>query len=276
MNIDLHCHSFYSDGKHSPDYLVQQARELQLSHLAITDHDHITELDATVDTTGVTLIPGVEISTAWDNQEIHIVGLGIDTQNKNMQQLLVDQQNRRRDRLAAIADKLSKLGNTGLKSYMESLPCVSYTRSHVADYLVNSGLSKNRQKAFKNYLGKRGRIYEPANWCTLKNAIEAINGASGIAVLAHPGRYPLGKRKLEKLVEDFAAAGGEAMEVSYSNIDPIEKNRLSELSKSKSLYASVGSDFHDAAAHWTRLGKYPSLDASTNENAIWNHSRWHF
>ena len=105
--------------------------------------------------------------------------------------------------------------------------------------------------------------------------MNAILAAGGIAILAHPGRYPLSKRKLEALIDVFQAAGGDGMEVSYGNIDPDMRQRLGALAISKQLFCSAGSDFHDSDASWTDLGKYPPLDLETKKNAIWLHPRWH-
>lgn len=116
----------------------------------------------------------------------------------------------------------------------------------------------------------------PAKWATLESAIKVIHEADGFAVLAHPGRYPLGKRKFLNLIEQFSQLEGDAIEVSYGGIDPIVQKRLEELSEQSSLYNSVGSDFHSADAHWTNIGKYPSPSQSAIKNAIWNHPRWHF
>lgn len=277
MKLDLHCHSYYSDGKHAPDFLLDLAHQNQVTHLAITDHDCIT----TVKPEGnpyqeLTLIAGVEISCEWENQEIHLLGLGFDTENLKLNDLLREQQSKRRQRVAAMHSLLQEQGDHNLLGYMESLPCIAYTRSHVADFLINEGLCKSRQKAFKTHLGKRGRLYVKSQWCPLIEAVSAINEAGGISVLAHPGRYPLGRSRLERLVEDFSSAGGEALEASYSNIDDKTKKQLGEMAAANSLYCSMGSDFHDQAAHWTTLGKTPSLDQSSIKNAIWNHPRWHF
>ena len=177
--------------------------------------------------------------------------------------------------MLAMDKTLNALGNEGLMSYLEALPCISYTRSHVADFLVERGICKSRQKAFKSYLGKGGRIFEAADWCQLQEAVSVISSSGGIAVLAHPGRYPLGKRKLESLVDDFTNHGGEAIEVSYSNIQPRISQQLSELCLAKNLYASLGSDFHDGAAHWMDIGRMPLLDQQAKKNAIWFHPKWH-
>lgn len=276
MKVDLHCHSYFSDGKHAPAALIRRAIENQLTHLAITDHDCTAALDAIdIQDCGIELLSGVEISCDWNGLEIHIVGLFFDHRNEQLSSLLASQQQSRRTRIQAIAARLEAIGHDGLMLYLQDLPCLVYTRSHVADFLVANGICKNRQKAFKSYLGKRGRIYIAAQWCSLDEAVAAITNAGGVAVLAHPGRYPLSRRKLESLVGDFSIAGGEALEASYSNIDPRTQQYLSELSLARNLYISAGSDFHDAAASWTDIGRFPALDQQAKKNAIWLHPKWH-
>ncbi len=275
MKVDLHCHSFFSDGTQSPDFLVNRAIERQLTHLAITDHDCLDGLAAiTLESAGVEVVPGVEISCFWNGLEIHVVGLLVDVDNMALRRLLLAQQQSRLQRLQSMDAKLTALGTAGLSHYVEELPCVSCTRSHVADFLVQQKLAKSRQKAFKSHLRKRGLIYVDAHWCDLAAGVEAISAAGGIAIIAHPGRYPLNRKKLEMLVDDFIAAGGEALEATYSNIDPVMRRYLRELAFSKSLYLSGGSDFHDVSAQWTDIGKFPPLDSLALTRAVWLHPIW--
>ncbi len=277
MKVDLHCHSHYSDGKQSPEFLMQRAIENQVTHLAITDHDCVDGLlNLDNGTNEITIINGVELSCLWNNLEVHVVGLLIDIENKGIRELLASQQMQRELRARAIDEKLRKLGVEGLMPYLNSLPCTAVTRSHIADFLVQENLCKNRQKAFKTHLGRRGKIYAAARCCNLAEGINGILAARGIAVLAHPGRYSLSKTKLNLLLEDFKDCGGEALEGSYSNIDATTKAYLSELAVEKSLYLSVGSDFHDPLASWTNIGRFPSLDQQGKKNAIWLHPKWHF
>jgi 3',5'-nucleoside bisphosphate phosphatase len=276
MKADLHCHSYFSDGKQSPSFLLQRAIENQLTHLALTDHDCIDGLDSLQsEAADITIINGIELSCLWNTFEIHIVGLFIDPSHECIEKLLASQQAERWKRAQSIDAKLQKLGIQGLLPYLDSLPCTAHTRSHIADFLVQEKVCKNRQKAFKSHLGKRGKVYAAANCCSLAEGVAAITEASGIAVVAHPGRYSLSKIKLNSLLDDFKACGGEAIEGSYSNIDPAMKAYLSRLAIEKSLYLSVGSDFHDAAATWTDLGKFPALDQQAIKNAIWLHPKWH-
>gem|GEM_PF-11914 len=277
MKVDLHSHSYYSDGKHSPAFLLQRALQNGLTHLAVTDHDCLKACDELAAlSTDLTIINGVEISCNWEELEIHVLGLCIDTSNAALTDLLAKQQQHRRDRMKAMDAKLNGLGTTGLWDYLNALPCVAFTRSHVADFLVQRGRSANRQKAFKAYLSKRGRIYIAPQWCGMLEAIAAIRAAGGIACIAHPCRYSISKRKLERLVAEFKAAGGEALEVSYGNIQPEHQLYLQRLASAQQLWTSVGSDFHDSEATWTDLGRFPALDEAAKKSAIWLHPGWHF
>ena len=288
MYVDLHCHSHYSDGAQTPEYLVSAAFERGLSHLALTDHDCLCGIeqlwrnapeDANLaDKPGwreLNLIAGVEISCDWNGLEIHVVGLLREQNAPALATLLSEQQHQRRQRAAAIVAKLDAIGVSGASDYLAALPATALTRSHIADFLVESGTCKNKQKAFKSHLGRRGKAYVAAKWASLDQAVNAIQATGGIAVLAHPSRYPLTRSKLSRLIGDFRAAGGEAMEVSYANLDPTAKKRLLELASEHSLFYSCGSDFHTLDSQWTALGKYPRLEPSAIKNAIWEHPRWH-
>lgn len=284
MYPDLHTHSLYSDGSETTHYLLTTAVANGLSHLALTDHDCVSgvrelwqrlpQADEGADTL-LTVMAGVEISCDWNGLEIHVVGLLESPETPALQALLEGQQRRRADRMAAIDSKLEAAGITGLGRALAALPATALTRSHAADFLVAQGHCKTKQKAFKSYLAKRGKAYVAAQWCSLVEAVEAIASAGGIAVLAHPSRYPLTRRKLMSLLSDFKLAGGEAMEVSYANLDPSAKKRLLELAEAFGLLHSCGSDFHSAQASWTTLGKFPKLEPSATKNAIWQHPKWH-
>ena len=175
MKVDLHCHSHYSDGKHSPSVLIQLASQNRVTHLAITDHDCTAAIsEARPLASSIILINGVEISCDWRGLEAHIVGLLFDPSDHRFIELLSTQQQKRELRMRAIAHRLESLGHEGLMAYLHELPCIDFTRSHAADYLVTRGICKNRQKAFKSHLGKRGQIYVAADWCSLTEAVTAI------------------------------------------------------------------------------------------------------
>ncbi|MBE65914.1 MAG: hypothetical protein CMQ30_04505 [Gammaproteobacteria bacterium] len=277
MKADLHCHSYFSDGKHSPDFLSNRAEANNISHLAITDHDFVTNpksfsvLDSTVQ-----LISGVEISCEWRNREIHVVGIGIDPENSFLETMLLKQRANRKIRVERIHKLLLKDGIDGLIDYLDSQHCISVTRSHIADFLVLSRITKNRKLAFNRFLGKGGRAFVPATWVSMEEANNAISNSGGISVLAHPSRYDLSKSQLNDLIDAFKNTGGVALEVSYANIHPNIKQMLEETALKNKLLVSAGSDFHDAAAHWTDIGKFPEISIPAKKYAIWKHPKWYF
>ncbi len=274
MKIDLHCHTHFSDGTQSPEWVVAKAIANGVTHLAITDHDHLTSVEGLAESAELNLISGVELSCNWSNIEVHVVGLFTDHSAEELNALVESQQASRLQRVTEMAEKLSKLGTTGLLEYLQSLPARAYTRSHVLTYLVANELGKNRQKCFKQYLSKGGKIYVPAKWCELHQAIATIHSSGGIAVLAHPGRYPLNRRKLKELVNDFSAAKGDGLEVRYPNIDPQMAKALEDLGIEHELHFSGGSDFHDPNAHWTDVGKFPAIRGEAETRSVQHHERW--
>ncbi len=275
MKADLHCHSYFSDGKHSPKFLIDLASQNRLTHLAITDHDCVTvDHELITNALPLQLIAGVEISCQWNDHEIHLVGLAFDPDNEPLLAALATQRQQRRERVFKMAEKLPDNHCAALKSYIQALPCIAYTRTHIADYLIQAGLCKNHEQAFKKYLTRRGKIFEPIQWMALATAIDLVHKAGGVTVLAHPSRYRFTRTKLKKLLTDFAGHGGTGLETSYSNLDPASRGQLTILAEEMGLRVSSGSDFHSDVNHWTSIGKFPVIPADT-KNAIWNHPRWH-
>jgi 3',5'-nucleoside bisphosphate phosphatase len=269
---DLHSHTTVSDGTLSPAELVKRAVDNHVDVLAITDHDSTSGLEEARATISqyqlpLTLINGVEISTVWKNQGIHIVGLNIDPNHSHLQQLLQKQMEYRRERAQEIAAKLADLGF--VDSYQKAEQYAQgdiVSRSHFARYLVDAGIVKDVNKAFKRYLGKGKPAYISPRWCSIVDAVEAIHIAGGLAVLAHPTRYDLTATKLRKLLEDFKQIGGDAIEVSQSRQSMDELYMLAKYALQYNFLASQGSDFH-CIGQYVDLGKVEPL--TENVTPIW-------
>ena len=274
MKADLHCHSHFSDGKHTANFLIERALTNDVTHLALTDHDCTNVHENLQGSQPLSIIKGVEISCAWQNHELHIVGLSINPQHAQLENLLSSQQEKRRQRVREIDAKLVKIGIQGLLPYMSDLSAVAQTRSHVADFLVQRHFCTTRKKVFKQYLNKNGNAYVGALWCSLEAAVDAITSGGGIAVLAHPGRYGINRTKLSYLVDGFKEAGGHALECTYPSIAAEMQADLLKLAIGKGLYVSGGSDFHDASATWTDVGKFPPLPKDTDQFSVWRHPSW--
>lgn len=261
MRFDLHCHTTASDGVLTPRDLVRRAAEKGVEVLAVTDHDTLAGLDEiratiTAEQLPLRLVSGVEISTGWEHHEIHIVALGVDEKNPQLVAFLAAQLARREARAEEIGRRLEKCQLPGTYEEAKALAGdAAVTRAHFARVLMARGVADTMQKVFKKYLSRGNKGYVPAEWLEMAVAIEAIHGAGGLAVLAHPSRYGLTAKWIKRLLVAFKAAGGDAMEVSLPQQSPQERANLGQWAKEHDLYISVGSDFH-FPSNWTELGRH--------------------
>ena len=264
MNIDLHCHSTMSDGALAPRSLVLRAAEKGVDVLALTDHDNLGGLDearAAADEAGIRFINGVEVSVTWRGATVHIVGLGIDPANRELNAGLESVRSGRVERARAMAASLKSAGIEasfeGAMRFAQNPVMIS--RTHFARFLVESGVVEDSRAAFRRYLvpGKPG--YSPYDWTTLANAVSWIRGAGGAAVIAHPGRYSLSAAALAELIAEFRAAGGVGIEVVTGNHSTDQFRLFGALSRQHGLLASRGSDFHAPEESGVELGALPAL-----------------
>jgi predicted metal-dependent phosphoesterase TrpH len=264
MKIDLHSHTYYSDGHLSPKELIDRAHNMQVNVLAITDHDTVDGIKEALDYQALQkaklqILPGVEISTSWHNFDIHILGLNVDHDDEQFLARL-EQQSQERDRRAQqMSDKLAKVGISNVFEDAKILAGVGQiTRAHFARVLVQRQVVKDFETVFKKYLGKGKKAHVKPQWISVEEAVQWIQDAGGKAVLAHPGHYDMTAKWLRRLVGDFAQAGGDGMEVTHSHLTPDRKKFLAQLATEHNLQASSGSDFH-YPNRWTELGKNLSL-----------------
>ncbi|HCB3608455.1 RNase RNM [Escherichia coli] len=269
---DLHSHTTASDGCLTPEALVHRAVEMRVGTLAITDHDTtaaIAPAREEISRSGLALnlIPGVEISTVWENHEIHIVGLNIDITHPLMCEFLAQQTERRNQRAQLIAERLEKAQIPGaLEGAQRLAQGGSVTRGHFARFLVECGKASSMADVFKKYLARGKTGYVPPQWCTIEQAIDVIHHSGGKAVLAHPGRYNLSAKWLKRLVAHFAEHHGDAMEVAQCQQSPNERTQLATLARQHHLWASQGSDFHQPCP-WIELGRKLWLPAGVE--GVW-------
>ncbi|PLR49405.1 phosphatase [Chimaeribacter arupi] len=258
--FDLHSHTTASDGFLTPAALVARAVEMRVGVLAITDHDSVDGLAAAAEAIAAQQLPlrlvnGVEISTLWENHEIHIVGLNIDPQHPMMQALLAQQRLYRQQRAEEMARRLEKAHIPGaLAGALRLADGGAVTRGHFARFLIEAGKAENVAQVFKKYLAKGKTGYVPPQWCTIEQAIDVIHQSGGQAVVAHPGRYDLSAKWLKRLLAFFAEHGGDAMEVAQCQQAPNERTQLAQYAQQYQLLASQGSDFHQPCS-WIELGR---------------------
>jgi len=263
---DLHAHSTCSDGALSPTDLVTRAAGRGVTHLALTDHDTLAGLaEAQMAAThnGIELINGVEISVTWQRKPLHIVGLGFDIGDPVLNSLLEELQLTRRQRAEKIAAKLAKKGvKEPLEHASRHAQGRLITRPHFARCLIEQGFATDFESAFANYLGQGKPGFVSTEWVSMENALEALHGAGGVAIIAHPRRYRLTHSWMRRLLEAFKAMGGEAVEVVTGGGSPGDVEAMTQLAIKFDLLASVGSDFHDPINPWIELGKLAPLPAA--------------
>lgn len=266
INLDLHCHSTYSDGTLSPDELVARAAQRGVAVLALTDHDDTSGLAgarAAAQRHGLRLIDGVEISVTWRGQTIHIVGLNIDPDNAALQAGLAATRAGRDSRAEKISAAFDALGITGSREGAQEFATNPQlmSRTHFARFLIKRGVVKDMKGAFRRFLGGGQPCFVPHQWASLSDAVTWINGSGGVAVIAHPGRYPFDTDQLRELIAEFRDAGGAALEVVTSSHTPRQYAVFAEHARRFGLAASTGSDFHSPAESYHDLGGLPPLPA---------------
>jgi predicted metal-dependent phosphoesterase TrpH len=265
-HIDLHSHSTVSDGLLSPAGLVSYAADKGVKVLALTDHDDVAglaEAHAAAVEAGIEFINGVEISVTWNRRTLHVVGLKIDPASTPLFNGLKRIRDSRHVRAQGMADSLSRVGISGSLegAYAHATRGGIISRSHFARYLVETGHAKDVRAVFKRFLVKGKPGYHEHLWADLAEAVGWITGSGGIAVLAHPGRYDLGRTNMLTLLHEFRELGGKAVEVVTGSHTPEMVPRFARLAHQFELLASAGSDYHGPGQTWIEMGHLPELPA---------------
>ncbi len=262
--IDLHTHTCKSDGSYTPTELVDYAIEKNLAAVAVTDHDSIEGLDEAVlhaaalrerGLPSVEVIPGIEFSTKYQKQDVHIVGLYISYKKETFQKALGGFVDSRVSRNKKMCENLRGAGiDITYERLLAMYPDAVITRAHYASFLLERGHVKSRQDAFARYLGDHTKYFVPREKVTPSQAVELILKADGIPILAHPPLYHMGNDRLETLVSTLKEDGLMGVEVFYSTYSNQDMRDMQRLSEKYDLLISGGSDFHGANKPGLDLG----------------------
>lgn len=271
LMIDLHCHSQLSDGELTPVDLLKQALHANVKLFALTDHDTMAglqELFEAAQNHPIKIISGIEVSVRWKKYDIHVLGLGIAMDDLCFNQFIAEQNQKRIQRGIDISNQLKRLGVTD--AYEKACAIAGHERvgrPHFAELLVNAGLSKDKQAAFKHYLGLGRSAYIPSNWADLETAVTQIKKAGGIAVIAHPMKYRLTRTKLHELILLFKSVGGVGIEVVSGAMTQAEIHEAAGLCHRFDLKASVGSDYHGSVS---KVGLGQQHQLPLNCTPVWH------
>jgi len=266
VNADLHCHSFVSDGTLDPQSVAARAHANGVELWALTDHDEISGQQRARDAAlalGMSYLTGTEISVSFAGNTVHILGLGVDVEDAALQAGLAATRGGRRERALEMADGLAKVGIEGTfegaLQYVGNPQLIS--RTHFARHLVDTGVCTDTQEVFRRFLVEGRPGFVPHRWATLRDAVNWVTGAGGLAVIAHPARYRFTPTEEYALITEFIAHGGRGLEVVTGSHSAAEAQRYAATAVEFDLLASRGSDFHSPEESHTDLGTLPALPA---------------
>ena len=273
MKVDLHNHSYYSDGVFSPTEVVRLADEADCNLFALTDHDTtdgLAEAQQMADELSVNLVSGVEISALWRNMTIHIVGLGIDINNDILQKGLNYNKRLREERAEKIALGLRRAGITdALEKTQELSKTDMITRTHFAQMLIREGYCKDMKSVFRRFLTGKKPGASRVEWRSFDEVVGWIHAAGGLAVIAHPFRYRMTQTKIKNMLIDFKEVLGDGVEVVTATSTDEEITLSNQWAKEYKLLSSCGSDYHGWSNQRIQIGCL--RDLPSRDNAIWKY-----
>lgn len=267
LNADLHCHSVVSDGTLTPEALAERAHRNGVELWSLTDHDEVGgqhRARAAALAQGMRYLTGTEISVTFAGQTVHIVGLGFDPDDAAMVAGLRKTRGGREERAREMAEGLARVGIDG--AYEGALRYVGnpelISRTHFARFLVETGVCKDTPEVFRKYLTEGKPGFVPHRWAALKDAVQWITGAGGMAIIAHPARYSFTPNEEYALFTEFMAHGGRGVEVVTGSHSSQEAQKYAAMALEFGMAASRGSDFHSPEESHTDLGALPWLPGS--------------
>lgn len=245
MIYDLHVHSTASDGTCSPTEVVDEAISHGLLGIALTDHDTLDGLKTaeeyiTENRLPLEFIPGIEMNTELNENEVHILGYYVDDDHLSVSRRLREIRRERRERAQKM---IVRLGDLGVKiSYQEVHQLAGsdlIARPHIARAMIAAGYVSSIKEAFDTYIGKGKPAYVKRYKFEPAEAIDLVKQMGGMAVLAHPGL--IRDQNLLSLIIDL---GIEGLEVFYPEHSPEQVTGFLQLAEQHNLLVTGGSDFH--------------------------------
>jgi predicted metal-dependent phosphoesterase TrpH len=257
--IDLHAHTDRSDGTFTPAELVKLALSRELSVLGVTDHDTTAGLDEAeraAEGTGLEIVPGVEFSAMHEGSSVHVLCYWMDRDHPELQAELRRLREDRCRRGERMVEKLRALGHPiSFERVREIAAGGNVVRPHVAQALVEAGVVETEEDAFSDELiGDGGKADVPKHALPPIDAMELIQRAGGVCVLAHPGMWSGQRAVPHDLIEAMAAGGMAGLEADHPDHTPEQREFYRTLARDLGLVATGSSDCHGTRYEPVRLG----------------------
>lgn len=263
--VDLHTHSFYSDGTLTPAELLDLAEKSGLAAVALTDHNTVeglAEFMNAAEGRAVEAVPGIEFSVDYNGGELHLLGLFIGPHAYEEITARMEEDLRRKEASnLALIDALAKGGYPlDYEAIKASTPKGMVNRARIALAMIEAGYISSRQEGFDTILAPGNGYYVPPERIDVFDVIAMIRRLGGVSVLAHPWLNLKEESKLRAFLEKAVPMGLDGMETSYSLFDEEMTARLEALADEFGLLRSGGSDFHG--------GTKPDLSIGTGKGSL--------
>ena len=257
--IDLHVHSNASDGSLTPSEVADEAIRMGLKAIALTDHDTvdgIPEILAYTKDKDLEVVPGIEVSCYYKKREIHILGFYIDYENEDLQKELSFLKEQRENRNIKMVELMQRDGmNITMEKLLHGNPDSVITRAHFARVLVEEGICKDKEVAFRKYIGVGCKYYLPKPQVPCEKAMDILSRYAKCSFLAHPLLYHFGYAQIEELVDYLKTLGLKGIEAYHSSNNSYESDKLRSIALHHDLLISGGSDFHGVVKPNIQMGK---------------------
>lgn len=249
--IDLHTHSWCSDGTEPPAELVRQAGRAGVGTVALTDHDVTTgwdEAGAAGREHGVVVVPGIEISCSWRGISVHLLAYLPDPDDPALGAELARSRDSRDTRIQMMAERLAADGYpvTYEEVRAASPGEASLGRPHLADVLVANGRYPTREAAFADVLASASPYYVSHYAPSPTDAVELVVAAGGAAVMAHPFASRRGRVVPDEVIEEMVEAGMVGLEVDHRDHGRTDREHAADLATRLGLVRTGSSDYHGA------------------------------
>jgi hypothetical protein len=250
--VDLQVHTTASDGALAPAAVVEAAAAAQLYAIAITDHDTVDGLAEAAEAgarLGVRIVPGVELSSHFEDEELHLLGLHLANRDA-MRDALADLQEQRVVRAQRIVETLNAHGiPVTMDAVLREAGEGAVGRPHIARAMLAGGWVREFREAFDKWIGWGRPAYMAKDRFDVADAIALVHKAGGLAVWAHPGELATPAR-----IDRLAKLGLDAVEVLHPSHPPYLVQRLVDHTEKAGLLPSGGSDWHGTQEGPRKLG----------------------
>jgi predicted metal-dependent phosphoesterase TrpH len=272
--IDLHLHTTASDGRCTPDELVERASRAGVTVMAVTDHDTvaaISEVRRAAQASGIEVIDAIEITAVESGRDVHLLGYFIDPNDLQLDAFLAQQRAQRITRVEALARRLAQLGmpiDVGpLLMQAREGGGRSVGRPQVARAMVAAGYVADTREAFDRWLAADRPAFVPRDGAPPRSVIDIVHAAGGLVSLAHPGQT-----QVDAQISAYVRAGLDAIEIYHPDHDAAAVDRYRHIALQLELLATGGSDFHGDADHGWEPGTValPAIEWIRLRNAAAN------